>query len=71
MKMLQLSFIMIYIIQKILMLLKINRILNCILRSTINFYYQIVFFFLQHIMMGNRRSEEENMIKDVINLFRL
>ena len=57
--MLQVNFIMIYIILEISVLLKITRI------------KKNHFFFSQHIMMGNSRSKEENIIKDVRNLFRL
>ena len=53
--MLQVNFIMICILHKILVLL----------------FFKYICFFSQHIMMGNPKPEEENIIKDVRNLFRL
>ena len=55
--MLQVNFVMIFIIHKILVLRKITRILK--------------HFFSPHIMMESPSLEEENIIKDVRNLFRL
>ena len=57
--MLQVNFIKIYIIHKIFVLLKITRILKLFLKG---FY-----FFSQQ----SSSFEEENIIKDVRNLFRL
>ena len=58
-KILQVNFIKIYIIHKIFVLLKITRILKLFLKG---FY-----FFSQQ----SSSFEEENIIKDVRNLFRL
>ena len=69
--MLQVNFIMICIIHKILLLLKITRILKRFLRTIIDFYFLKRFFFSQHIMRESLILEEENKIIDVRNLFRL
>ena len=68
--MLQVNFIMICIIYKILLLLKIIRILKCFLRSITDFYFVKKNFFSQHIMSTESRSLK-NIIKYVRNLFRL
>ena len=68
--MLQINFIMIYIIHKISVLLKITRILKRFLKSIIELYFlKHNTFFSQHIMTENPSLEEENIIKDVRNLF--
>ena len=69
-KMLQVNFIMISIIYKILVLLKITRILKQFLRSI------IIDFYSQHIMkkismLKEYRNIKENIIKDIRSLFRL
>ena len=71
--MLQFNFIIVYIIHKILVLLKITRILKHFLRTMIDFHFfkKIINFFSQHIMMESSSLEEENIIKDVRNPFRL
>ena len=72
MKMLQLNFIMIYIIHKIIVLLKIIRILKQVLRSII--YLKKNYFFSQHMMKRLRLEEdiekniEGNIIKYLKNL---
>ena len=70
--MLQVSFIMIYLIHKISVLLKITRILKHFLRSK----QALIFLknnklFSQHIMMESSRLEEENIIKNLKNFYRL
>ena len=56
----------------ILVLLTATRILKSFLRSIIDFYFlKNNYVFPQHIMMEDPRPEEENIIKDVGNLFRL
>ena len=65
--MLQVNFIM---INKISALLKMTRILKHFLRSIIDFYILKHLFFSQHIMMESSSLEEENIIKDIRNLFR-
>ena len=68
---------MIYIIHKVLVLLKNymnyleDSISKCFVKSIIDFYFftKIIYFFAQH-MIGNPRREKENMIKDKRNLFR-
>ena len=76
MSLLNFNFVMIYIIYKILVLLKNNRITskivfsNAFLRSIINFFFSKVLFFSQHIMMENLSHEEEKIIKYIRNLFR-
>ena len=70
--MLQVNFIMICIIRKISVLLKITRISKRFLNSIIEFYFlKDNQFFSEHIMMKSPSLEEENIIKDVRNLFRL
>ena len=71
--MLQVNFIIMYIIHKMLVLIKITRILKYFLRSIIDFYFSFKTneLFSQYIMMESPRLEEENIIKDVINLVRL
>ena len=61
---------MIYIIHKILVFLKITVILRCFLRSIIDFFKQELTFFTTY-NYGKSKFEEENIIKDVRNLFRL
>ena len=65
--MLQVNFIM---INKISALLRMTRILKHFLRSIIDFYILKHLFFSQHIMMESSSLEEENIIKDIRNLFR-
>ena len=70
--MLQANFVMIYIIHKILVLLKITRILKRPLRSVTNFKKILKhLFFSLNTMMENPRPEKNNIIKDARNLFRL
>ena len=63
--MLQVNFIMIYIIHEILVLLKIIQIIrisNVFSKSVIDFYLykKDNYFLLQHIMMKSLRLEKEN-----------
>ena len=77
MLLLNFNFIMIYIIHKVLVLLKNHMnylkdsISKCFVKSIIDFYFftKRIYFFAQH-MIGNPRREKENMIKDKRNLFR-
>ena len=71
--MLQVNFIMIFIIHKILVILKITRILKHFLRSIIHLYFlkNNIFFFSQPKVMEIPSLQEENIIKYVRNLFRL
>ena len=75
--MLHVNIIMIFIIHKILVLLKITIFLKHFLRSIIDFYFfKKNDFFSQHIMMKSSGLEEyknieENIIKDVRNVFSL
>ena len=62
--MLLVNFIMIYVIHKISVLLKITGILRCFLRSIIDFYFKKIYIFFT-------TYNEDNIIKDVRNLFRL
>ena len=73
------NFAMIYIIHKILALLKSHLIIlniafsNAFLKIIIDFYYfqKKIFFFPFYIMMENPRPEKENTIRDIGNRFRL
>ena len=72
MKMLQISFIMTYIVHKILVLLIITRIFKTVFKENKKNNQQ----FSQHITMKTARLEEDknvedNINKDVRNLFRL
>ena len=63
--MLQVNFIMIYIIHEILVLLKIIQIIrisNVFSKSVIDFYLykKDTYFLLQHLMMKSLRLEKEN-----------
>ena len=60
MKMLQVNFIMIYVICKISVLFTITRILYRFLGSIIEFYFfkKDLLFFSQHLMMTGSRLEE-------------
>ena len=61
--MLQLNFIMICIIHKILVLLKMTRILKQFLSiKNTYFFYKKVIFFSQQIMMESRGLGKENII---------
>ena len=69
---------MIYIIHKILLLIKnnLNYLKDNILKFFLRKYNRLLFFFkkiffLQYIMMKNLRPEEEKIIKGIRNLFRL
>ena len=44
---------------------------NACLRSITDFHFFSKIFFSQHIMMESLPIEEENIIKDIRNLFRL
>ena len=75
--MLQVYFIITYIIHKISVLLKITRILKHFLRLMLDFLHftKIDKFFSQYLMMKSSRCEqykniEENIVKNVSNLFR-
>ena len=78
MSLLSFNFFMVNIIHEMLVLLKNNlnyvrnSIFKCFLRSIKDFY---LFFFLllfsQHLMMKRLSLEEENIIKDIRNLFKL
>ena len=59
--MLHVTFFMIYMIYKISVLFKITRILNCFYRSTTDLYFLKIIY----------KNMEENIIKDIINIFRL
>ena len=73
------NFAMIYIIHKILALLKSHLIIlniafsNAFLKIIIDFYFfqKKIFFFPFYIMMENPRPEKENTIRDIGNRFRL
>ena len=73
------NFVMIYIIHKILALLKSHLIIlniafsNAFLKIIIDFYFfqKKNFFFPFYIMMENPRPEKENTIRDIGNRFRL
>ena len=60
---------MICIIHKILVLLKISRILKRFLRSILIYYF--LKFIWQLIMIEILSPEEENILKDVRNYFKL
>ena len=64
--MLQVNYIIIYIIHKISVSLKITRIFKRFLRSIMQFYFleKIVIFFLQHIMIKSSRLEKDKKIAD-------
>ena len=57
---------MTYMILKILVLLKSTKTLKRFLRSKLDFY-----FLKNHIRMENPSPKEENIVKDVRNIFRL
>ena len=67
------SFVMINIIHKMLVLFKnhLNYLstFEYFLRSIIDSFFLI--FFLKHLMLDSLILEEENIIKDILNLFRL
>ena len=72
--MLQVNFIMIYIIHKISVLLKINKILKRCLMNIYYFLKKSIFF--DNIFMQSTKHEEyenitENVIKNVRNFIRL
>ena len=70
--MLQVNFIMIYIIHKISELLKITRILKCFLRTFILEKKEFIFFTRytdEKFKDWKDKNIEENIIKDKINLF--
>ena len=78
MSLLSFNFFMVNIIHEMLVLLKNNlnyvrnSIFKCFLRSIKDFYF--IFFLLlfsQHLMMKRLSLEEENIIKDIRNLFKL
>ena len=73
---LNLNFAVIYIIHEILVLIKnsTNYFKNkCFFKkyTRLLFFSKKKIFFSQHIMMKNPRLEEEKVIKDIRNLFRL
>ena len=71
------NFVMIYIIYKILALLKSHLIIlnivfsNAFLKIYFYFFQKKIFFFPFYIMMENPRPEKENTIRDIGNRFRL
>ena len=70
------SFVIIYRIPKTLVMLRnhLNYLKDIIFKCFLNFYLFLAFFFFffsQHIMMENPRPEEENIFKNIRNLFRL
>ena len=58
-------------IHKILVLLKITIILKRLLKSIIDFTFFKKPFFSQHLVMESSLFEEESIIKDLRNFFRL
>ena len=64
---------MIYIIHKILVLFKnhLNDLKDNILEWFFKKYIYSFLFFKTYIIMRNRRPEQENILKDIGNLFRL
>ena len=60
---------MIYIIHKMLVLIKNN--LNYLKGSLFEFFFEEYNRLYRHIMMKNLSLEKENMIKDIRNSFRL
>ena len=68
---LNLNFAMIYIIHKILVLIK--NPMNYFKDNIFEFFFKKynTLFFSKYVMMENPRSEEEKIIKDIRNLFRL
>ena len=66
--MVQFDFIMIYIIREISVLHKVARILRAFFKSLIEFYFFKKVFFKKN---KKDRNRENNIIKDVCNLFTL
>ena len=62
------NFVMIYIIQKILVLIK-NSIFKCFFKKCNRLYF--LFFFITYDIIKSLSLEEENIIKDIRNLLRL
>ena len=71
MSLLDFKFVIIYIIHKMLVLLKSH--LNCLEDSIVKcfFFLKKNFFFSQHIITESLSLEKENIIKDIRKLFRL
>ena len=68
MSLLSFNFVIIYIIHKMLVLLKnsLNYLICSILKSSFKEYNKCLFFFFsQHIMMESLSLEKENIIKDI------
>ena len=72
-----LNFVMIHIIREMLVFLKFHLnylkddIVECFLRSIIDFYFFYFFLISKSIIMESLSPEEENIIKDIRNLWRL
>ena len=60
--MLQVNSIMIYVIQKLLVLLKITRVLTQFLRSIIDL--KNMYIFSQHVIMESSRFAEDKNVED-------
>ena len=78
MSLLSFNFFMVNIIHEMLVLLKNNlnyvrnSIFKCFLRSIKDFFFFfLLLLFSQHLMMKRLSLEEENIIKDIRNLFKL
>ena len=77
MSLLNFNFVMIYIICKMLILLKNHMnylkdtIFECFFKQYSRLLFKRKYFFSQHIMMESLSLKEENIIKDIKNLFRL
>ena len=71
--MLQVNFIMIYIILEISVLLEITRILKQFLRSIIDFLKKVIFFLTHNDkkLQGSKKIKKGSIVKSVRNLFRL
>ena len=71
--MLQVNFIMIYIILEISVLLEITRILKQFLRSIIDFLKKVIFFLTHNDkkLQGWKKIKKGSIVKSVRNLFRL
>ena len=67
------NFVMIYIIHKMLVLLKnhLNYLKNSIFKCFFKEYRLFLIIFSQHIKMESLSLEEKNIIKDIRNLFNL
>ena len=72
MSLLSFNFVMVYIIHKMLVLLEnqLNFLKYSIFECFLQQYNRLLFFYSQHLVIASLKLQEENIYKDIRNIFR-